>query len=80
MELTTFHVNHLNEIVPAGSKTLLVTMEYDQSQLPGPPFSVPEEEVMQLFKHCKKVEKLQQVNFKRKNIDAVEKVFLIEAH
>ena len=73
------YVDHLHAIVPAGSKMLLVTMEYDQAQLPGPPFSVPEEEVMTLFKQCKKIEKLQTASFKRKGVDAVEKAYLIEA-
>ncbi len=78
-EMRQQYVRHLNEILPQGSKTLLVTMEYDQSKLQGPPFSVEEKEVLALFAHCKKIDKLEQVPFVRKGVDAVEKVFLIEA-
>jgi len=77
-EMRQAYVKHLFEIVPSGSKVLLVTMEYDQSQLQGPPFSVAETEVLELFKHCKKLEKLEQVVFERKGVPALEKVFLIE--
>lgn len=78
-EMRQQYVQHIYNIMPSGSQTLLVTMEYDQSQLPGPPFSVAESEVMQLFKDCQAVQKVQEVNFKRKGVDAVEKVFLIKA-
>lgn len=40
---------HLAELLPAGARTLLVTMEYDQRQMPGPPHAVLEEEVRALF-------------------------------
>lgn len=39
----------LAELSPRGTRTLLVTMEYDQSRMPGPPHSVPEDEVHALF-------------------------------
>ncbi len=39
----------LAELARPGARTLLVTMEYDQSRMPGPPHSVPEDEVRALF-------------------------------
>jgi thiopurine S-methyltransferase len=34
-----------------GARQLLITMDYDQSRLPGPPFSVSDEEVRRLYGH-----------------------------
>lgn len=73
------YVAHLKKIMPTGSKTLLVTMEYDQNALKGPPFSVPEDEVMALFADAKKIEKVEEIPFSRKGVEAIEKVFVIES-
>lgn len=43
------YANHLAELLPAGVHILLVTMEYAEGDLEGPPFSVSEEEVHSLF-------------------------------
>ncbi len=43
------YVRHLTAILPAGCVGLLVTLDYDQSVLAGPPFSVPDEEVRALW-------------------------------
>jgi thiopurine S-methyltransferase len=42
-------VRHLTELLPAAVTMLLVTLEYDQAQMDGPPFSVEEQEVRDLF-------------------------------
>lgn len=39
----------LAELSPPGTRTLLVTMEYDPSRMPGPPHAVHEPEVHELF-------------------------------
>lgn len=39
----------LARLLPRGARTLLVTMEYDQRQMPGPPHAVLEDEVRALF-------------------------------
>lgn len=39
----------LTALSPPGTRTLLVTMEYDQSKMKGPPHSVPESEVQALY-------------------------------
>ena len=43
------YVAKLAEILPAQVEALLVTMEYPQGQMQGPPFSVSEEEVRALY-------------------------------
>ncbi len=37
------------ELVPAGAKGLLISLTYDPSKMNGPPFSVPHEEIVDLF-------------------------------
>ncbi len=39
------YVEHLRTLMPAGAPGLVVTMEYPQDGMSGPPFSVPESEV-----------------------------------
>ncbi len=43
------YVAKLREILPAGTVMLLVTPEYDQQQMKGPPFAVGTREVRELF-------------------------------
>ncbi len=47
------YVSHLANLLPAGSRVLLISYEYDQAETHGPPFSVP----------LKSVEKLLGANF-----------------
>ncbi len=37
------------QIIPAATPMLLITLTYDQSQMSGPPFSVPVDEIRQLY-------------------------------
>lgn len=48
----------LAALSPPGSRTLLVTMEYDQARMAGPPHSVPEDEVHALYSATHAVELL----------------------
>lgn len=73
------YVSHLQAILPAKTQYLLVTMEYDQSKMPGPPFSVSEQEVRALFEPFANVTKVEEVPFSRKGVDALEKVFIINS-
>lgn len=43
------YVAHLRMLIPAGTPGLLVTLEYPQDQMTGPPFAVPEPEVRALY-------------------------------
>ena len=43
------YYDHMLSIIPAVSNMLLITLEYDQAEMKGPPFSVPTEEVYQYY-------------------------------
>jgi thiopurine S-methyltransferase len=43
------YVAHLDRLLPGAHRTLLITLEYPQEQMQGPPFSVAEREVHSLF-------------------------------
>ena len=43
------YFSHLGHVLPAAAQGLLVTLEYDQALIDGPPFSVQEAEVRQGF-------------------------------
>ncbi len=51
---------HLAGLLPPASRGLLVTMEYPQSEMNGPPFAVPSHEVSRLFSGQFEIEHLQQ--------------------
>lgn len=40
---------HMAGLLPAGGRVLLITLEYEQSQMDGPPFAVLADEVDELF-------------------------------
>ena len=40
---------HMLSILPPGCNMLLITLQYDQAEMSGPPFSVPADEVMQRY-------------------------------
>ena len=48
-EMREAYAQHLTRIVPQGCKGLLITLDYNQSEMDGPPFSVPHEQVQQLL-------------------------------
>lgn len=52
------YVDKMAELQKPGVRTLLVTLSYDQSEMDGPPFSVTEEDVMQLYTDKFSVDKL----------------------
>jgi thiopurine S-methyltransferase len=52
------YAQHLTSILPDKAKILLVTFEYDQSQMNGSPFSVNEAEVNALFQDNYEIELL----------------------
>ena len=43
------YADHIQRVIPDGGETLLITLDYDQARVPGPPYSVPEEEVQALY-------------------------------
>ena len=58
-ETRTKYANHMQSLLPAGAKTLLVTFDYDQAEMDGPPFAVSDEEVHRLFRHSATIEHLE---------------------
>jgi thiopurine S-methyltransferase len=48
-ELRAAYVEHMTALSNPGTQTLLVTMEYSQEQMNGPPFSVSADEVDRLY-------------------------------
>jgi thiopurine S-methyltransferase len=48
-ELRAAYAAHIAELSSPGARMLLVTLEYPQPQMPGPPFSLSREEVARLF-------------------------------
>ncbi|MBS37144.1 MAG: thiopurine S-methyltransferase [Thiotrichales bacterium] len=53
------YVEHLRVLFPHGVRTLLVTLDYDQGEMSGPPFSVPESEVRELYQAHYAIETLE---------------------
>ena len=51
---------HLTRILPARCRGLLITLDYEQSQMQGPPFSVPDAEVQRLLAADWSIEILEQ--------------------
>ncbi|MCO6441007.1 MAG: thiopurine S-methyltransferase [Nitrococcus mobilis] len=44
------YAEHLTALLRPGGSMLLITFEYDQQQMPGPPFAVPESEINTLYR------------------------------
>ncbi|WP_435037566.1 thiopurine S-methyltransferase [Pseudomonas neuropathica] len=51
---------HLQQILPPGVHGLLITLDYDQAQMPGPPFAVGDDEVQRLLGGVWQVEVLEE--------------------
>jgi thiopurine S-methyltransferase len=49
------YVSHLLGLLPTGARILLVTLEYDQACMAGPPFAVLPDEVERLYADCQSV-------------------------
>jgi thiopurine S-methyltransferase len=57
-ELREAYVRHVTALTSSGTQTLLVTLEYPQTQMTGPPFSVSTEDVNRLYAHNHVIEQL----------------------
>jgi thiopurine S-methyltransferase len=57
-ELRRSYAQHLSNNLPETAKLLLITFEYDQTQLSGPPFSVRESEVHALYQDRFEIKRL----------------------
>lgn len=63
----------LIDFLPIHSHMLLVSFEYDQSQMKGPPFSVTETEIRELFTNAFKMEMLEEADIIAKAVQFQEK-------
>ena len=57
-EMRSEYVNKIKELQKPGTRTLLITLTYPETELDGPPFSVSEKEVNELYRDNFKIEKL----------------------
>ena len=48
-DMRKLYAAKLAELLPPGSKILLITLAYDQQKMKGPPFAVHDDEVIELF-------------------------------
>lgn len=56
--MRAYYADHLQRIVPEGCQILLLTLEYDQARVAGPPHSVEQAEVERLFSDRCRLERL----------------------
>lgn len=54
-EMRKQYAEVIKRSMKSGGKCLLITYEYDQTQMDGPPFSVPESEIHDLYKDVFKI-------------------------
>lgn len=71
------YANHLQSLLPGGAQTLLVSLEYDQSQMSGPPFCVLSEEVQALFGNTCDLVCLGSQESDAKGMAAVERLYIL---
>lgn len=84
-EMREQYARHMLDILPGGARTLLVTFEYDQSVMGGPPFAVTPDEVHKLYSEGADVELLERANvleenerFKARGLTALhENIFML---
>lgn len=56
VEVRGSYVAHLRTLVPARTPGLLVTLEYPPTAMAGPPFTVPQAEVRELYAHVELID------------------------
>jgi thiopurine S-methyltransferase len=66
-EMRPGYADHLTKLLPHGTNVLLITMEYPHGQMQGPPFSVHESEVHNLYGDNFEVTCLESMNILEKN-------------
>ncbi len=56
------YANQLLALTPELAPILLITLDYDQAEMSGPPFAIPAEQVRRLFDERYQVEMLEQID------------------
>mgnify|MGYP001445321288 CR=1 FL=1 len=78
------YVYHLNSFLEPSGRILLITLEYNQNQMKGPPYSVPAKEIESLFAPLGSIKLLETCDilddrFRNKGLNQLlEHVFLIK--
>lgn len=86
LAMRTDYVNRLTSLIAAGTRSLLVTLDYPQQQMSGPPFSVTLAEVESLYAARYEIENIQsedclanEPRFMKKGLTRLdEHVFVLE--
>jgi thiopurine S-methyltransferase len=86
-EMRPDYAEHLVQILPREVRVLLVTMEYPEHEMAGPPFSVREEETRTLFSEWFSVERVAEADilpdspgFRAKGLTSLyEKIWILSA-
>lgn len=84
-EMRERYAHHLAELLPSGTQVLLVTFDYPQEEMPGPPFAVSEAEVRALYDRYAEIRLLEQADildreprFKARGVTRMqENIFLL---
>ncbi|MDH5480876.1 MAG: thiopurine S-methyltransferase [Nitrosomonas sp.] len=87
-EMRERYVQQLLNILPAATQILLITLEYPHSEMSGPPFSVPMDEVVALYQQQAKINLLAQQDilgqnprFQERGLSRLqENIFLLTTH
>lgn len=74
-EMRVQYADHMKAILDKAVPMLLIGLDYDQALKAGPPFSVPESEIRDLFGDRYQVEVLQSDTFERKGVATTETVY-----
>jgi thiopurine S-methyltransferase len=80
------YAGHLTSLISSGIRSLLVTLDYPQAEMPGPPFSVTAVEVEQLFSSQYRINRLHsedclvnEPRFRKKGLTRLdEHVFILQ--
>lgn len=84
-EMRARYVRHLAQLLPSGTQVLLVTFDYPQEEMNGPPFAVSVEEVHALYAPYAEIRMLEQADilereprFKARGVTRMqENIFLL---
>lgn len=87
-EMRKHYVNHLMNILPPSTQLLLITFDYPQSEMAGPPFAVSPDEVEQHYQQHANIRLLAQLDvleqnsrFQERGLSRIqESVFLLTTH
>lgn len=72
-EMRPVYADHLTRLLPSGTNVLLISMEYPQDQMQGPPFAVRASEVHELYDNNFEVEHLESMDVLADNLHLKER-------